>query len=99
MSDTPQGRFCWYELMTSDPDAATEFYANVTGWSTEPWAGGPTPYTVLKSGDAAVAGLMLLPEQAAAQGAPPHWVAYISTPDIDGTIKEVPGIIEEATEE
>jgi len=28
------GRFCWYELMTSDPDAAPAFYSALTGWGT-----------------------------------------------------------------
>ncbi len=26
MSETPLGRFCWFELMTTDPRAATSFY-------------------------------------------------------------------------
>ena len=29
--DTLQGRFVWYELLTSDPDAATGFYTELIG--------------------------------------------------------------------
>ncbi len=29
----PVGSFIWYELMTSDPDAAAKFYGSVIGWS------------------------------------------------------------------
>lgn len=28
----PAGSFIWYELMTSDPDRITPFYAAVVGW-------------------------------------------------------------------
>jgi predicted enzyme related to lactoylglutathione lyase len=30
---------------------------------------------------------MKLPDEAAQQGAPPHWLAYISAPDVDATAK------------
>lgn len=75
MSDTPLGRFAWYELMTSDPDAAQGFYTKVTGWTTSPWEGGDTPYTMWMNGETPVGGVMALPDEAAAAGAPPHWIA------------------------
>jgi uncharacterized protein len=28
----PHGKFCWYELMTTDTEAAGAFYRNVVGW-------------------------------------------------------------------
>jgi predicted enzyme related to lactoylglutathione lyase len=33
-----------------------------------------------------VAGLMNLPDEAAKMGAPPHWLAYIYSPDVDATV-------------
>jgi predicted enzyme related to lactoylglutathione lyase len=34
MSDTsPRGRFVWYDLMTTDPAGAMDFYMNVAGWA------------------------------------------------------------------
>ena len=34
MSDS-QGRFVWYELMTTDTGAAKDFYSKVVGWGTQ----------------------------------------------------------------
>ncbi len=80
-----RGRFVWYDLMTTDPDAAEGFYKQVVGWGTAPWEGGEMPYTMWMNGETAVGGLMQLPAEAAAAGAPPHWLAYIATPDVDAT--------------
>jgi len=86
MSDTPLGRFCWYELLTTDPDAAPEFYGQITGWGTAPFEGaGDDPYTMWMNGESPVGGVMQLPEEAVADGAPPHWLAHISTPDLAAT--------------
>jgi uncharacterized protein len=30
------GSFIWYELMSTDPDAATRFYGAVVGWTVPP---------------------------------------------------------------
>ena len=86
MSDI-RGRFMWYELMTSDPAAATDFYRDVVGWGTREWEGGENPYTMWTAGDAPVGGVMELPPEAVAGGAPPHWIAYIGTPDLDATLE------------
>lgn len=86
MSDIPLGRFCWYELMTTDPGSAPKFYGQITGWSTAPWqAEGADPYTMWMNGEQPVGGVMELPDQAKADGAPAHWLVHISTPDADGT--------------
>ena len=34
MTETPNGRFCWGELLTTDPAATTDFYRAVIGWGT-----------------------------------------------------------------
>lgn len=86
MSDI-RGRFMWYELLTSDPAAATRFYGDVVGWGAEPWEGGENPYTMWTTGRGPVGGVMQLPEEAVASGAPPHWIAYIGTPDVDATLE------------
>ena len=31
-----RGEFVWYELMTTDPEAAKKFYSDVVGWGTAP---------------------------------------------------------------
>lgn len=85
MADNVIGRFVWYDLMTTDPDAAEAFYSKVIGWGTMQWDG-PMPYTMwTRAPEAPLGGLMTLPEEAKAAGAPPHWLAYVSTPDCRAT--------------
>lgn len=83
-----RGRFLWYELMTTDVAGAKEFYRKAVGWDSAPWEGASAvpSYHLWTNGGTPLGGLMDLPEQARAGGAPPSWTAYISTPDVDGTI-------------
>jgi predicted enzyme related to lactoylglutathione lyase len=85
MSDKPLGRFCWYELLTTDPGAAQGFYGTVTKWGTSPFEGGEEPYTMWMNGEQPIGGVMELPAEAAEAGAPSHWMAYVSTPDVQAT--------------
>ena len=87
----PRGRFVWHELMTGDVSAAQSFYTTLTGWQTQAFEGGPGPYTVWMNGDTPVGGVMTLPDEAKQQGAPPHWLGYIATPDVDATVKQATG--------
>lgn len=77
--------FFWYELMTTDMDAAEAFYTKVVGWGAEPFNGGSgmPRYTVVKVGDRGVGGVMTLPEEAAKMGMPPAWVGYVHADDTD----------------
>ena len=78
-ASTLLGRPVWYELMTTDPDAAGTFYKNVVGWSTAPFEGSPIPYTVFnRSGSVGVAGLMKIPD---GMQFPPFWAMYIAVPN------------------
>ncbi|MBT8488649.1 MAG: VOC family protein [Gemmatimonadetes bacterium] len=85
MSDTPLGRFCWYDLMTPDPDRAPDFYGPVIGWTTTPFEGAAEPYTMWVNGETPIGGVVELPDEAVQGGAPPHWLAYVSTPDAKAT--------------
>src|SRR5437773_1647582 len=90
MSNTPavrRGRFVWHELMTTDLKSATAFFTKVVGWKTQSWDQNPS-YTMFVFNKRPMAGLMLLPEEAKAMGAPPHWLSYIGTPDVDATARE-----------
>ncbi len=89
MAESPHGRFVWYEMLTVDKDASIDFYKEIVGWGTQDWEDGEMPYTMFTIGDAPVAGIMDLPEEARAAGAPPHWLAYVSTPDTDATVEQV----------
>jgi predicted enzyme related to lactoylglutathione lyase len=83
-----RGRFVWHELMTPDPEAAVKFYTQVVGWKSEAWDKN-TSYLMWITDSGPIGGLMTLPAEAKMQGAPPHWLAYISTPDLDGTVADV----------
>lgn len=88
MARTPLGRFCWYELLTTDSDAARDFYPKVAGWSAESWAAAEPdrPYTVWLDGQSPIGGLMELSGEMLEQHVPPHWMGYVSTPDLDHTL-------------
>lgn len=81
-----RGRFVWFDLMTSDPEAAKGFYTRLIGWGTQPWEGSDMPYTMWANGEKPLGGLMELPAEAREAGAPPHWLAYVSVPDVDAAV-------------
>jgi len=85
MSETPTGRFCWYELMTTNPDAAPTLYGAIAGWGTTPFEGADPPYTMWTNGETLIGGLMQLPQEAIDGGAPSHWLVHLSTPDVKAT--------------
>jgi predicted enzyme related to lactoylglutathione lyase len=80
-----RGRFIWHELVTTDPDAASDFYSKVVPWKTQD--SGMPSYTLWMAGKTQVGGLTGLPDGAEA-GTPPHWIVYIATPDVDATVAE-----------
>ena len=81
--DTQHCPFVWYELMTSDDQAAAAFYSQVVGWQTADAGMPDMRYTLLSAGGAAIAGLMTLPQAACDAGARPGWVGYIGVADVD----------------
>jgi predicted enzyme related to lactoylglutathione lyase len=86
---TLRGRFVWYELLTSDPAAAQAFYTNIVGWGTKPFEGSDMPYTMWVRGESAIGGVMALPDEAKSAGAPPNWLMYVGTEDVDATHRQV----------
>jgi uncharacterized protein len=91
------GRFVWYELITTETEAAKSFYANVVGWDTgEVSMPATTTYTLFSVGDTPVSGLMKLPKDAINLGAKPHWIGYVGVDDVDATndrIKQLGGVV------
>jgi uncharacterized protein len=85
--EKPRGRFVWYDLMTTDPKAAPDFYSAVAGWGIQAWDGA-MPYTMWTNGGTPLGGVMQIQDP----GAPPHWLAYIATPNVDETAKEAEGL-------
>ena len=81
--------FVWYELMTTDMDAAEAFYGAVVGWTPRSASQPGMPYTVMNAGDKMVAGVMSLPPDARAAGARPGWVGYVGTDDADASTRKL----------
>jgi predicted enzyme related to lactoylglutathione lyase len=80
-TSTLLGRPLWYELMTTDMEAAAAFYRAVVGWTTAPFDGSPQPYTMfLRNGEAAVGGVMPTPDGLTA---PPFWAMYVGVPKLE----------------
>jgi hypothetical protein len=90
------GRFLWYELMTTDMEAAKAFYSNVVGWGTQEASMPGMAYTLFTVGEASVSGLMALSEDARKMGARPRWIGYVAVNDVDATadrIKQLGGAV------
>jgi uncharacterized protein len=85
-------RFSWYELMTSDTDAAAKFYGAVVGWTTQPFPDPSMPYTLWVLPTGMAGGLTTVPEEAKAMGVPPHWVGTITVASVDDTVTSAVGL-------
>src|SRR5689334_6904646 len=84
MTETsPRGKFVWYDLLTTDPNGATDFYTKVAGWGTQEW-NNPVgaQYTMWTTRETPIGGVMkMAPEM---QGSmPPHWIGYVAVPNVD----------------
>jgi len=94
--------FVWYELLTSDAEAAEAFYRGTIGWGARDSGLPDRRYTILTLGDTPVAGLMTLPEEARKAGARPGWIGYVAVEDVDAVsarVKEAGGIIRRAPDD
>jgi predicted enzyme related to lactoylglutathione lyase len=79
------GRFCWFELGTTDTGSAFSFYRTIFGWTPYevPMAVGGV-YTIFKIGDQDVAAGYELTAEMRGRGVPAHWMLYVSVPNADG---------------
>ncbi len=76
-----RGRFMWHQLLTRDVTGAKSFYTSLVGWKAQPWPMDAS-YTVCHAADAPAAGIMEFTPDMPAE-APPHWLPYIGTRDVD----------------
>lgn len=81
------GRFTWYELVTTDVDAAKAFYTSVMGWATWDASAPGRPYFVFTAGEAAIGGLMSLPQDARDAGVPASWIGHVGVDDVDASVE------------
>lgn len=88
MSTAPKP-FVWYDLTTTDMEAAADFYASVIGWQARDAEMPDVRYTILSAGEAMVAGIMPFPEDEPKDGARPGWLGYILADDVDAASERV----------
>jgi predicted enzyme related to lactoylglutathione lyase len=83
--------FIWYELMTTDADAAAAFYGSVVGWSfsgQDPAS--PVDYRhITRSDGGGQGGVLPLTAAMKAEGAFPAWVPYLHVADIDAAVSAI----------
>ena len=88
--------FIWYELMTSDPEAAASFYERTVGWTAADSGHPDVRYTIFSNAARGVAGMMEIPEAPRQAGARPLWIGYIGVADVDaacGRLEQAGGTV------
>jgi uncharacterized protein len=83
------GDFIWYELMTTDADAARVFYEPVVGWTIEAKPSGPIDYRMVTASEGNVAGILPLTPEMVDGGARPAWLGYVAVDDVDKMVTSV----------
>ncbi len=83
----PQGTPCWVDLMTTDREAAWEFYKSVFGWEIVDTGADMGNYSLATVAGRNVAGLGGMPP--GDSNPPPTWTTYLASDDIDKTARAV----------
>src|SRR5262249_20852959 len=79
-----KGAFIWYELSTTDGQAAEKFYGNVLGSKFKDASGPTGTPTIVSDGTVDVGGIWTMAKDMAKAGAPSAWCPYIGVDDVDG---------------
>lgn len=82
----PPSSFIWYELLTSDADAAARFYAALLRWTSADSGQPGIDYRYLSMQGVPIGGLMTLPLGASDAGMRPSWLGYVSVPNVDSSV-------------
>ncbi len=79
----------WYEVMTTDSDAAETFYSAVVGWTVQRSQQPGMDYRMLMTGDRGTGGIFALDQAMLDAGAKPAWLGYIGVDDVDAAAEKV----------
>jgi uncharacterized protein len=82
------GAFSWSELMTSNPQAACDFYSKLFGWKIETSDMGTGPYHVVKVGETSIGGIMGKPPGTPSD-MPSMWGCYVTVSNLAETLAAV----------
>jgi uncharacterized protein len=84
------GDFIWYELLTNDASAATDFYRKVVGWHAVNSGQADMTSLLLAMGkEPPVAGLTTINAAMKAGGAQPCWLGHICVDDVDASADNI----------
>ncbi len=92
------GKFVWFDLATSDVDAAKRFYGELLGWKFSDLAQGDAGYTVVENRSRMIGGIVADPEAGDAS----LWIGSISVPDVDRAAeqtREAGGVVHDPPQE
>lgn len=84
-----QGDYIWYELLTTDAEAAQAFYSKITGWTYADSGQKEMDYRIINAGENNVGGLMQITPAMAEHGAKPMWLGYILVDDVDASVEAI----------
>ena len=82
----PAGYPCWVDLMTTDLDAAKEFYTGLFGWNLTDTGEEGGHYQMADVGGKPVAGIG--PHPPGQEGLPAVWTTYLASADVDATCEK-----------
>ena len=83
------GDYIWYELLTTDAQAAQRFYAAVLGWTFADSGQQAMDYRIINAGENSVGGLMAITKDMADHGARPVWLGYLAVDDVDAAVSQI----------
>ena len=82
------GSFCWFELATTDQDAAKQFYGSLFRWDAQDSPMGPDSfYTMFSLAGRHTGAAYSLNKEMLDRGIPPHWMVYIAVDNADDTAR------------
>lgn len=81
------GEFCWNELATGDTGKAKSFYTDLLNWESTDIPMGEFTYTMFRSGDKEVCGMVQISQEQSGQ-MPPHWMSYIMVDDLSAVTEK-----------
>ena len=79
------GAISWFELATTDPASAGDFYTRVLGVEVEKDPDTPFDYLMIKTAGNPTAGIMQIGEDWGP--VPPNWGVYFGVADVDATVQ------------
>ena len=79
---TQNGRVVWHDCITTDVDAALDFYGKLFGWTAQDFQTSPDapPYKMIMAGEAGIGGIMAKDDN---DPSPSCWMSYIAVDDVD----------------